>query len=80
MPYAVLERKLKTLPEQSFAEVDGFFDYIIYKFGRKPTEETESSSQSGMNLLDSIVGIVPQDVSIEQAKKDYFGEKYGTAH
>ena len=79
MPYAVLEQKLKTLPEQSFAEVDGFFDYILYKFGNKETEKANSVA-SGMKLLDSLVGTIPQGVTLEQAKNEYFEEKYGTAH
>lgn len=35
MPYEMLERKFRSLPESSFAEVSSFFDYVLYKFGGK---------------------------------------------
>lgn len=80
MSYSVLEKKLKSLPEQSLEEVDDFFDYILYKFNTKKSDQPSKNSLSGMELLNSIVGIVPQNISIEQAKDDYFGEKYGTSN
>ena len=39
MPLAVLEQKLRTLPEQSFEEVDEFFNYILFKFSKKDKNE-----------------------------------------
>ena len=78
MPYAVLEQKLRTLPEQSFSEVNGFFDYILYKFGQKETEQ--KTKEEGMKLLDSIVGCVPQSVTLEEAKAEYLEKKHGIAY
>lgn len=77
MPYEILEQKLKTLPEQSLVEVDEFFNYILYKFNGKKNE-AKNSSDDGMALLDSLVGSVPSDVNFENAKAEYFEEKYGT--
>lgn len=78
MPYEVLEKKLKTLPEQSLVEVDEFFNYILYKFSEKK-DVISNSSDDGMALLDSIVGTVPSEITLENAKSEYFGEKYGIA-
>ena len=44
MPYEVLERKFRSLPEQSFAEVSQFFDYILYKFGTLSAEKENGDS------------------------------------
>ncbi len=78
MPYEVLEQKLKTLPEQSLVEVDEFFNYILYKFNGK-NNKIVNSSDDGMALLNSIVGSVSPNVTLENAKSEYFEEKYGTA-
>lgn len=78
MPYEVLEQKLKTLPEQSLSEVDEFFNYILYKFNGKKNENA-NALDDGMALLDSIVGTVPAETNFENAKSEYFEEKYESA-
>ncbi len=68
MTYSVLEKKLKSLPVQSLEEVDVFFDYILYKFNSKESGRPSKNPLLGMELLNSIVGIVPQNISVEQTK------------
>ena len=70
MSYAVLEKKLKTLPEQSFSEVDEFFDYMLYKFGRKKDEKIKSDTKEGMKSLNSLNEILPQNITHDQAKEE----------
>lgn len=77
MSYEILVQKLKDLPEQSLVEVSEFFDYMSYKYNSKGTSPEASE---GLRLLDSIVGIIPSNITLENAKSDYFGEKHGTSH
>ncbi len=50
MPLAVLEQKLRTLPEQSFAEVDEFFNYILFKFNHhKEVEELPLETRAALD-------------------------------
>lgn len=42
MSLELLEQKLRTLPEDSFDEVDEFFDFILFRFEKE-------SSQDDMN-------------------------------
>ena len=39
MSLELLEKKLRTLPEDSFDEVDEFFDFILFRFERENSQE-----------------------------------------
>ena len=53
MPLAALEQKLRTLPEQSFAEVDEFFNYILFKFSNC-NDECEKINVETMEALKEV--------------------------
>lgn len=48
MPFDVLERKLRSLPEQSFEEVSNFFDYILFKFGKEEKDQGEDAVDAAL--------------------------------
>lgn len=39
MSLEFLEQKLRTLPKESFDEVDRFFDFVLYRFDRENTQD-----------------------------------------
>ena len=39
MSLELLERKLRTLPEDSFDEVDEFFDFILFRFEKESSQD-----------------------------------------
>ena len=39
MSLEILEKKLRTLPEESFDEVNSFFDFVLYRFERGNTQD-----------------------------------------
>ena len=39
MSLELLEKKLRTLPKESFEEVDEFFDFILYRFEQEEARE-----------------------------------------
>lgn len=39
MSLELLEQKLRTLPEDSFDEVDEFFDFILFRFEKKSSQD-----------------------------------------
>ncbi|MBR3071172.1 hypothetical protein [Fibrobacter sp.] len=39
MSLELLEKKLRTLPENSFDEVDEFFDFILFRFEREISQD-----------------------------------------
>lgn len=53
MSYEVLERKFRSLPQESFAEVSSFFDYMLYKFGKLQSDNEQECMQDNerMNAL-----------------------------
>lgn len=44
------------------------------KFEEIIEQKRQRASEEGIRLLDSLVGCVPADVSLESAKKEYFEE------
>ena len=65
MPLALLEQKLRTLPEQSFAEVDEFFNYILFKFGSRhslPKETISAMNEISAMKRNSTLGSSYTDV------------------
>ncbi len=48
MPYAVLEQKIKQIPEQYFAEVVNFLDLLQYKIRAQQAEEKKPKRQLGL--------------------------------
>lgn len=57
MPFDVLEKKFRALPEQSFEEVSAFFDYMLYKFGSTQPGGTagngENEVENALNEADA---------------------------
>ena len=49
MPYSMLEKKFRSLPQQSFEEVSVFFDYILYKFGEKSDNDIDEELVAKIN-------------------------------
>ncbi len=39
MSLELLEQKLRTLPEDSFGEVDEFFDFILFRFEKESSQD-----------------------------------------
>ena len=39
MSLELLEQKLRTLPEDSFDEVDEFFDFILFRFEKESSQD-----------------------------------------
>ena len=39
MSLELLEKKLRTLPEDSFDEVDEFFDFILFRFEKESSQD-----------------------------------------
>ena len=39
MSLELLEQKLRTLPEDSFEEVDEFFDFILFRFEKESSQD-----------------------------------------
>ena len=78
--YEKLESRLKAIPQEFFADVLNFFDLLEYKIDVVKSEkkkEKKRSVQEGLDLLEKIAGCVPESVSLEDAKAEYFAEKYG---
>lgn len=78
--YEKLESRLKAIPQEFFADVLNFFDLLEYKIDVVKSEkkkEKKRSVQEGLDLLEKIAGCVPESVSLEDAKTEYFAEKYG---
>ena len=59
MPYAVLEEKFRSLPQQSFEEVSDFFDYILYKFGEK--SKVDDVDEELVEKINAACKKVPQE-------------------
>lgn len=69
MPFEVLERKFRSLPEQSFGEVSQFFDYILYKFGSLPdiTENVDRIDQSLVERINAACAKCPIENLVQDA-------------
>lgn len=79
MPLALLEQKLRTLPEQSFSEIEDFFDYIIYKFGVKAqnTHEKPTMSESeARSIFNQFSGSVSREIDYKKERASWRDEKY----
>nr|MBP3280873.1 hypothetical protein [Treponema sp.] len=71
---------MKAIPQEFFADVLNFFDLLEYKIDVVKSEkknEKKRSVQEGLDLLEKIAGCVPESISLEDAKTEYFAEKYG---
>ena len=76
--YEKLESRLKAIPQEFFVDVLNFFDLLEYKIDVVKSEkknEKKRSVQEGLDLLEKIAGCVPESVSLEDAKAEYFAEK-----
>ena len=69
MPLAMLEQKLRSLPEQSFSEVDGFFDYILYKFGTAQKKENKLSTEEARKLFDQFSGSIDREIDYKKERE-----------
>ncbi len=43
MPYAVLEQKIKSLPQEYYVQVENFVQFLLYEVSRKKSSATENS-------------------------------------
>lgn len=64
MPYEVLERQIRALPEEALQELSSFVMYMQYKFSTKPAVDMERFRK---NMADSqawakSVGMTEQDI------------------
>lgn len=73
---AIKEQAIALLSRLSDADTS-FLVRIMENLGGN---KTEGKVSEGIKLLDSITGIVPSDITLEKAKDDYFGEKYGNSY
>ena len=79
IPYEVLEKRLEAIPVEFLSDVSDFFDLLDYKINViKSQEKDKLSPEAGMDLLKQITGCVSSDITIEDAKSEYFSEKYGS--
>lgn len=78
--YEKVESRLKSIPQEFFIDVLNFFDLLEYKIDVVKSEKKqkeELSVQEGLDLLNKITGCVSENISLEDAKSEYFAEKYG---
>ncbi len=54
MPYAVLEKKLKSLPQIALEEVASYVDYIFFKFSESQKTVSPKSRKKGFGCLKDI--------------------------
>ena len=79
IPYEVLEKMLESIPVEFLSDVSDFFDLLDYKINViKSQKKDKLSTEAGMDLLKQITGCVSSDITIEDAKSEYFSEKYGS--
>jgi hypothetical protein len=79
VPYEVLEKRLEAIPVEFLSDVSDFFDLLDYKISViKSQQKDKLSTEAGMALLKQITGSVSSDITIEDAKSEYFSEKYGS--
>lgn len=77
--YQVLEKRLESIPVEFLSDVSDFFDLLDYKINViKSKEKDKLSTKAGMDLLKQITGCVSSDITIKDAKSEYFSEKYGS--
>jgi hypothetical protein len=79
VPYEVLEKRLEAIPVEFLSDVSDFFDLLDYKINViKSQKKDKLSTEAGMDLLKQITGCVSSDITIGDAKSEYFSEKYGS--
>ena len=79
VPYEVLEKRLESIPVEFLSDISDFFDLLDYKISViKSQQKDKLSTEAGMALLKQITGSVSSDITIEDAKSEYFSEKYGS--
>ena len=66
MPYEVLEKQIRGLPEEALQEVSSFVMYLQFKFGCKPAVDMEKFRK---NMAESqawakSVGMTEQDIKL----------------
>ncbi len=54
MSYAVLESKLKSLPQTALEEVSSFVDYVFFKFAVSEKRQPPASRKKGFGCLKDI--------------------------
>lgn len=54
MPYEVLEKKLKSLPQIALEEVSSYVDYVFYKFSKAEGLNLKISKKKGFGCLKDI--------------------------
>ncbi|MBQ3801881.1 MAG: DUF2281 domain-containing protein [Treponema sp.] len=54
MSYAVLENKLKSLPQTALEEVSSYVDYVFFKFALSEKRQLPSSRKKGFGCLKDI--------------------------
>ncbi len=54
MPYEVLEKKLKSLPQIALEEVSSYVDYVFYKFSKAEEPNLKISKKKGFGCLKDI--------------------------
>lgn len=79
MPYEVLERQIRALPEEALKEVSSFVSYMQYKFGCKPAVDMERfrKNMAASQAWAKSVGMTEQD--IKDAIKEVRAEKRASA-
>jgi len=79
VPYELLEKRLESIPAEFLSDVSDFFDLLDYKINViKSQKKDKLSTEVGMDLLKKITGCVSSDITIEDAKSEFFSEKYGS--
>lgn len=74
---AALIFKKKAKKDNTVEEGIAFFNSIKGTVNREINAEKELSIQEGLDLLNKITGCVSENISLEDAKSEYFAEKYG---
>ncbi len=54
MSYAILEQKLKSLPQIALDEVSSYVDYVFYKFSATEINPIKTSKKKGFGCLKDI--------------------------
>lgn len=51
MPYEIIEKKLKAVPEEALSEISDFLDFMIYKFSKTKTDNAETKENEALERV-----------------------------
>lgn len=58
MPYAVLEQKIKSLPQEYYVQVENFVQFMLYEASRK---KSQTSNKSISEKLAKVYSEIPEN-------------------